>query len=98
MMAEEDSKPNPVSDREMEIVFSGPALLSNKVYATGLSTGVRLAFCEIRSGDTEPVFRSAIFIAYPDVPAFIKVLQRAMERVEMQFVEAPKENEEGGGG
>ena len=97
-MVEEDSKP-PLSEEELEIVLSGPAVLINKIYTTALPAGLRITFCENRGDEKTNRFRSAVVISYVDVPSFIELLQRFMERVEFKFEVKPQpetKEEEGG--
>ena len=91
-MTEEDSKSTGLSETELDVLLSGPAVLVNKVYATAMPSGMRIAFCENRGDDTTNQFRSAVVLSYSDVQGFIELLQRLMKRVDFKFVSTPVEN------
>lgn len=88
-----------ISEAELDVTLSGPAVLVNKVYATALPSGLRLTFCENRGDATTNQFRSAVLLPYSDVPEVIKLLKRLMERIEFEFrVKPPPETDEEEGG
>ncbi len=98
-MAEEDSKPAGIAETELDVVHSGPAVLVNKVYATAMPSGLRITFCENRGDTATNQFRSAVVLSYLDVPSFIDLLQRLMERIDFKFeVKPPPETKEEEGG
>ena len=55
-------KPVPVSEEELQIAFSGPAVAANKVYVTLNPAGVRITFTEQRNPKVVPVFRTAVLV------------------------------------
>lgn len=78
-----------VSDREMDISFSGPAIACNRFFATLTPGGaMRIAFAEQRSPDAEPVFRSAIIFSMQDAIAFRNLLIRLLKEPEAAIEEA----------
>ena len=56
----------PVSNRELDIAFSGPAMFANKFYLTGVGPNVRISFCEQLAG-REPAFRTAVILTEEDI-------------------------------
>lgn len=83
-----------VSDREMEISFSGPAIACNRFFASIIAGGaIRIAFAEQRTPDVEPVFRSAVIIAMQDAIAFRNLLIRMLKEPEALIEKAKSETE-----
>ena len=82
-MAEEQQKPavRGITDEEVEILMSGPAVFVNKIYLSSGPTGVRIAFAENRGSDTKSSFRSAIFVPWPDFLSFMEALKQAESNV-----------------
>jgi len=72
--------PASLSDEEMQVPFSGPALFANKIYLTAAPTGIRLAFGEEYGDKVEPVFRAAVMLAFPDAESLRDLLTRRLER------------------
>lgn len=75
-----------VTDEELQISFSGPAIFVNKAYVTLGSGGVRIAFAEVRE-ETGPKFRSAIMLSPQDALGLRDVLQRVLGEFERQINE-----------
>jgi hypothetical protein len=74
--------PTSMSDEEMQVPFSGPAIFANKIYVTSAPTGIRLAFGEQYGDKVEPVFRAAVMLAFPDAESLRDLLTRTLERIE----------------
>ena len=75
---------------ELAAAFSGPAIFTNKMYATNTPAGVRLAFCEWYPQEgIKPQVRTSILISYPDVVAFRDLLTRQLHG--MEFLEIKPE-------
>ena len=72
--------PASMSDEEMQVPFSGPAIFANKIYLTSAPTGIRLAFGEQYGDKVEPVFRAAVMLAFPDAESLRDLLTRTLER------------------
>ena len=87
-MAEQDtpkSKPNPVSDEELRIAFSGPALFSNKFWSTVGPYGIRLAFAEGSGPKVPPQFRAAVVLSFLDALELRDLLVRQLEKVRIEL-------------
>ena len=95
-IAAEEAQGTDISGEERDLILTGPALFANKVYATSLPTGVRLTFAEHRGGDALPVFRNAVFLAWPDFLELMKLLKRVEGRLEVVQVDPPQEEKTGG--
>lgn len=81
-----------ISDRELEIAFSGPATACNRFFAT-LQTGgaIRIAFTEQYKPDAEPVFRSAVILAIQDAISLRNLLIRLLKEPEAALEKAKSE-------
>jgi hypothetical protein len=75
-----------VSPEDLRVAYAGPAVLSNKIFATNTLAGMRLAFAELL-GDQPPVFRMAVLISYPDAVNLRDLLTRQLALVEFGVVE-----------
>ena len=78
----------PVSDRELEIAFSGLAAASNRFFISLRPGGVRIAFTEQRGPDREPVFRSAVMLSMQDGIALYRMLSEMLKDVEATIEKA----------
>ena len=67
----------------MRTIFSGPAIASNKIYATIGPAGVRITFCEQAGPTAPPIFRMAALLSFPDAFALRDLLIRQLEHVEV---------------
>lgn len=67
-----------VSDDELAIAYSGPAVLANKFYVTLTPAGPRIAFTEVH-GDQKPQFRTAVVLPHPDAVALYELLGRMLK-------------------
>ena len=65
------------SQEQIELAFSGPALLSNKVYITVTHAGMRLAFMEGSSSGQE-YLRTAVLLPFQDAFAFSDLLAKML--------------------
>jgi hypothetical protein len=86
LMADPKPRPDgtlPVSDRETEIAYSGPAPVVNRLYSFNTSTGMRLAFCEEFDENLEAQFRCAIYLNHGDAVALRDLLIRQLEAHEL---------------
>lgn len=68
----------PVSDRETQVAFSGPAPLANKFFLHLAGLNGRIAFAEVGPDDV-PVFRTAVALALPDLIALADVIQKVVK-------------------
>ena len=83
-----------VSDRELEISFSGPATFCNRFFGALTAGGaMRIAFAEQRNPDAEPVFRSAVILAMQDAIAFRNLLIRMLKEPEAAIEKAKSAQE-----
>jgi hypothetical protein len=76
----------PVSDKEMDVAFSGPAPGSNKFIITVGQPGVRIAFAETNPTGTEVFFRNAVTLHPLDAISLHRVLRKLLKEIEAQFV------------
>lgn len=82
----------PVSERELEISFSGPAIACNRFFVSLTAGGaMRITFAEQRSQDAEPVFRSAVIFSMSDAIDFRNVLIRMLQEPEAALEKAKSE-------
>jgi hypothetical protein len=80
----------PVTDQELIIAFGGPAFHTNKIYASLLPMGVRVAFME-QLGDKVPAtFRTAVFLNLQDAFALRDLLSKVLENVKLETGVVPK--------
>ena len=83
-----------VSDRELDISFSGPATYCNRFFAAITADGaMRIAFAEQRGPDTEPAFRSAVILGVQDAIAFRNLLIRMLKEPEAAIEKAKSAEE-----
>jgi hypothetical protein len=81
-------KASPVSEDELQIAFSGPAIASNKVYVTLSPGGIRIAFTEQRTSAAQPSFRSAVMMNFQDAIALRNLLSQILANVEPELEKA----------
>ena len=62
------------SEEELEVAFSGPAILANRFYVTLGPTGARIAFAEQQSSEKDAEFRSAVILPFQDALALSTIL------------------------
>lgn len=83
-MAEEEKGPEApyetVSEQEMQIAYSGPALATNKFYVSFTPGGVRIAFTEINPQVPLPSFRTAVMLPLEDAMSLASVLKQMMDQ------------------
>lgn len=90
-MAEKAEQPvitEPTKD-ELNVAYHGPATLSNRIFVTTTSGGVRIAFTE-QHGEKLPEFRTAAFMPFESAIALKNVLTTMLADVEKK-IEAQKE-------
>lgn len=93
MAAEPNENERPkISEREMEIAFSGPAIYTNKFYVTVGGAHARIAFTEARK-EGDPQFRSAVSMTLEDLFKLRDIINRLSARMKVIEVPVP----EGGG-
>lgn len=80
-----------VSDEELRSAFSGPAIFSNKFYATTGASGIRIAFMEALGDLVPPVFRTAIVLPYQDAFALRDMLAAQLSEIESAINQAKAE-------
>lgn len=90
-MAEEKSGKVDVTQEEMEIAFSGPALYCNKFYVTMSPVNMRLTFAENNPRIKLPQFRGAVSMSIGDAMELKALLERVLEDVETHKIKIPKE-------
>ena len=89
-MAEKTTITTDVPKETMQEIFSGPALLSNRIYVTVTAMGVRLSFMEMIDQNSPPKFRTAVFLPHPDAFAFRDLLNKQMENVKFEVMPEKK--------
>ena len=77
-----------VSAQEMQVAFSGPAILSNRFFVTLGAAGARRAFAEQSTPETQPVFRAAVVMPFQDAIELARVLRLVLSDIEKQLVAA----------
>lgn len=78
-----------ITDAETAIINGGPAVFSNKMYATMMPQGMRLTFAEVNPASETPAFRAAIFMGFSDMAALADLLQRQL--MQLEKVEIPQQ-------
>ena len=87
-MAEEVvGPPRSVTPEELKVVFSGPALLTNRMFVTLDRYGVRIAFTEQKRDDV-PSFRTAVVMSLQDAIALRNLLDSRLKPIEAQIQSA----------
>lgn len=86
----------PVSEEDLRAIFSGPALHSNRMFATNLAAGMRIAFMEQVGEHVPPIFRTAVVLAYSDAVHLRDLLNRQLEPIEKSMKEALSAQSSGG--
>jgi hypothetical protein len=76
-----------VSQAELASSFEGPALHSNRFFASNVAAGIRIAFSEQHPAVT-PQFRTAVLVAYHDAIALRDLLTKQLRDIEPQIKEA----------
>lgn len=76
-MAENERKVQ-VTDFELRAAFSGPAVLSNKMYCTAGPFGVRIAFMEQIGDKVSPQFRAAVTMSREDAVALRGIIEQVL--------------------
>lgn len=84
------SKRTSVTDEEIRASFSGPAVLSNKMYLSLTGGGARIAFMEQLGDVVPPVFRTAVILSFQDAMSLRDLLARQLEGIEGEIKEAIK--------
>lgn len=80
-----------LAEFDAEVINSGPAQYSNKMFSTVLPAGMRITFAEMNPAVPKLAFRSAVFLGYHDVALLIDLLQRQMAVAESLFSQKPEE-------
>ena len=78
--------PRKVTDKEMSVAWSGPALNANRFFVN-VGANVRIAFCEEANPELGPQFRSAVIMHPQDAIALKDVLVRILGPIEAQVKE-----------
>jgi hypothetical protein len=71
-----------VSEGELRVAFTGPAIFSNKFYATNGPSGIRIAFMESLFPIVHPIFRAAVLLPYQDAIALRDLLTKQLKEIE----------------
>ena len=87
-MAKEKPKGIPIAEEELQAIFSGPAVLSNKVYASIVAAGVRITFMEQTSETATSIYRTAAVLSIQDALALRDLLSRHLGEIEKNLNEA----------
>lgn len=77
-----------VSDDELRAAFSGPAIFSNKFYATTGPGGVRIAFMEGAGDLGPPIFRTAVILPFQDALGLRDLLITQLKDIEAAISQA----------
>ena len=85
-MAEEQEAPKPVTSEEMDIIYSGPAVLSNKIYLTVGGPIARLTFAEHQPG-RDPKFRASVAMTIADLLKLKGLIERLTKDAKLVEVE-----------
>lgn len=78
-----------VSDEEMAVAYSGPALATNKFYVSITSGGVRIAFAEVNPQVRLPAFRTAVMLPFPDALTLAELVNRLVHENVQIVMEGP---------
>jgi hypothetical protein len=83
-MADEQPKATgvEVSDEELRESFTLPAINSNRMLATNLPSGLRVAFMEQYGAQVPARLRAAVILSYPDAVALRNLLSRQLKDFE----------------
>jgi hypothetical protein len=74
----------PVTNSELDIAFSGPAIASNRFFVT-VGPTVRIAFCEQLGPNIGPKFRTAVSLPAQDAIALAELLKQLLAPIEAQI-------------
>jgi len=77
-----------LSENELEISYSGPALATIRFFASVGVGGMRLAFAEQHSSDMKPKFRTAIITSIPHALELRDLLNNMLKNVTVESVAA----------
>lgn len=80
---------------ENELMFSGPAVLSNKFYVALGPVGARITFAE-QSPETSPKFRTAVVLPFQDAIELYKLLSKMLKPIEEALAGATPKGEANG--
>ena len=72
--------PTQANPEELKVISNGPAILSNRVFSTLTSHGLRLTFCEQDIATGLPVFRAAVVLGVDDAIALGQLLTDQIEK------------------
>lgn len=78
----------PISQPELDIALSGPAILTNRFFVSVGPNGVRIAFTEQGSPDHTPVFRAGVGMSIPDAISLYRLLRDLLKEHEKAYDEA----------
>jgi hypothetical protein len=87
-----------ITPENVRASFSGPAVHSNRVFATMTGGGLRLAFMEQLGEAGEMHFRAAVLLPYPDALELRDLITRQLAEIEKDlktYAEGLKEAEAG---
>lgn len=86
------SRQVPVTDEDMEAIYSGPAVFVNKTFLTGLGVNTRLTFVEVGAGRAR--FRAAVSMANEHLIELHQLLSRTLA-IHLKTIEIPEPNKDG---
>lgn len=80
-----------VSDEDLQKAFSGPAFVSNRMFASTTGAGLRIAFMEEHGTKVPPIFRTAVLLPFINAIALRDLLNRQLKDIEPQLKAAEAE-------
>ena len=75
---------------ELDISFSGPAVLANRCFVNLGPAGARITFTEQREPELPVNYRAAVILSYQDAISLWKLMERMLSPIEQQL-EAAKQ-------
>lgn len=81
----------PIPESEMNVSNSGPAVLSNRIFAATGQWGLRITFAEQDSPQKPPAFRTAVVMSFQDGIALYKMLQGLLKEPEAALQKSTEE-------
>lgn len=81
---------------ELDIVFGGPAVASNKFYINVSAGGIRITFAESAEGLAKAKFRSAVMLSFQDAISFSGLIAKVVDE-HFEIAEAKRGGGDGSG-
>jgi len=89
---EVDGSRRPLSEEELEVAWSGPAVHSNRFYVN-MGPTIRLSFCEQATPNARPLYRTGVVMSIQDAIALANLLKDMLREVEADIAKAVEEAE-----